>query len=76
MQAVRCKYIYIVSNVIFPSCKKVAYLFRLVCLHAVSAISNGSKMTDFGCIPQCTKAFCIRDGEIACNESCEDKLSI
>ncbi|TYI50239.1 hypothetical protein E1A91_D12G088100v1 [Gossypium mustelinum] len=46
------------------------------CLHAVSAISNGSKMTDFGCIPQCTKAFCIRDGEIACNESCEDKLSI
>ncbi|MBA0743433.1 hypothetical protein Gogos_006111, partial [Gossypium gossypioides] len=41
----------------------------------ISAISNGSKMTDFGCIPQCTKAFCIRDGEIACNESCEDKLS-
>ncbi|KAH1073170.1 hypothetical protein J1N35_025498 [Gossypium stocksii] len=27
----------------------------------ISAISNGSKMTDFGCIPQCTKAFCIRD---------------
>ncbi|MBA0717444.1 hypothetical protein Golax_005267, partial [Gossypium laxum] len=27
----------------------------------ISAISNGSKMTDFGCIPQCTKAFCMRD---------------